>query len=61
MTSLICGIQKVIQVNLFTIQKQIHRLQKQTYGYQSEKNGRRLLSACALGHPAEMLRAAVSL
>ena len=28
---------KMIQMNLFTEQKQTHRLRKQTYGYQSEK------------------------
>ena len=27
---------KMIQMNLFTKQKQTHRLRKQTYGYQSE-------------------------
>ena len=39
MISLICGIQKVIQMNLFTKQKQTHRYRKQTYGYQREKRG----------------------
>ena len=29
----------MIQVNLFTKQKQIHRLRKQTYGYQRGKVG----------------------
>ena len=37
MISLICGIFKMIQMNLFTKQKQTHRLRKQTYGYQREK------------------------
>ena len=40
MVSLICGIlKKMIQMNLFTNQKQIHRLRKQTYGYQRGKAG----------------------
>ena len=35
MISLICGIsKKMIQMNLFTKQKQSHRLQNQIYGYQ---------------------------
>ena len=35
MISLACGILKEkVQMNLFTKQKQTHRLQKQTYGYQ---------------------------
>ena len=38
MLSLICGIKKMIQVNLFTKQKQTHRHRKQTYGYQRGKN-----------------------
>ena len=33
MILLICGIQKMIQMNLFTKQKPTHRLRKQTYGY----------------------------
>ena len=34
MVSLICGIlKKMIQMNLFTKQKQTYRIQKQTYGY----------------------------
>ena len=37
MISLICRIQKMIQMNLFTKQKQTHGLQKQTYGYQKGK------------------------
>ena len=37
MISLICGIKKMIQMNLFIKQKQTHRLQKQTYGYQRGK------------------------
>ena len=40
MIPLICGNLKMIQVNLFTKQKQTHRLQKQTYGYQRGKVGR---------------------
>ena len=32
--SFICGIQKKIQMNLFTKQRQTHRLREQTYGYQ---------------------------
>ena len=40
MISLTCGIlKKMIQMNLFTNQKQIHRLRKQTYGYQRGKAG----------------------
>ena len=35
--SLICGISKMIQMNLFTIQKQTHRHRKQMYGYQRGK------------------------
>ena len=31
--------EKVIQMNLFTKQKQTHRLWKQTYGYQRENLG----------------------
>ena len=38
--SLICGIFKKIQLNLFTKQKQTCR--KQTYGYQRRKGGRRV-------------------
>ena len=34
MISLICGIYNMVQVNLFTKQKQTHRHRKQTYGYQ---------------------------
>ena len=37
MISLICGIlKKMIQMNLFTKQKQTHCLRKRTYGYQGE-------------------------
>ena len=32
----------MIQMNLFTKQKQSHRLQKQTYGYQSGNVGGRI-------------------
>ena len=32
---------KMIQMNLFPKQKETHRLQKQTYGYQRGKVGRR--------------------
>ena len=31
---------KKIQMNLFTKQKQTHRLRKQTYGYQKGKGGK---------------------
>ena len=37
MISLICGILRKIQMNLFVELKQIHRLGKQTYGYQREQ------------------------
>ena len=37
MISLICGIEKIIQMNLFTKQKQTHRHRKQIYGYQRGK------------------------
>ena len=37
MISLICGIWKMIQMNLFTKQKQTHRLRKQTYGTKGER------------------------
>ena len=36
MISLICESKNMIQMNLFTKQKQIHRLRKQTYNYQKE-------------------------
>ena len=36
-TSLICGILKMIQMNLFTKQKQTHRHRKQIYSYQRGK------------------------
>ena len=39
-TSLTCGILKIIPMNLYTQQKQIHRHRKQTYGYQSRKGGK---------------------
>ena len=39
MVSLICVVLKKIQTNLVTKQKQTHRLQKQTYGYQRGKEG----------------------
>ena len=40
MTSLICEIFfKMVQMNLFTKQKQSHRCRKQTYGYQWEIRG----------------------
>ena len=38
--SLICGIWKMIQLNLFT--KHTHRLRKQNYGYQTGKVGQRI-------------------
>ena len=40
MISLICRLQKMIQMNLFTKQKQTHRCRKQTYGYQRGKGGK---------------------
>ena len=39
--SLICGFEKMIQMNLFTKQKQTHRIRKQIYGYQRGKVGGR--------------------
>ena len=40
MISLICGTKKkMIQMNLFTQQKQAHRLREQTYGYQGKGGG----------------------
>ena len=36
--SLICG--KIIQMNLFTKQKQTHRHRRQTYGYQRGRGGK---------------------
>ena len=39
MISLMCGILKMIQMNLFTKQKKTHRHRKQTYGYQRGKGG----------------------
>ena len=39
MISLICGIWKITQVNLYTKQKQSHRHRKQTHGYQRGKGG----------------------
>ena len=42
MLSRICGIlKKMIQMSSFTKQKQIHRLTKQTYGYEKEIEERR--------------------
>ena len=35
--SLTCGIYKIIQMNVFTIQKQTHRHRKEMYGYQRGK------------------------
>ena len=35
--SLICGVLKIIQTNLFSKQKQTHRHRKQTYSYQRGK------------------------
>ena len=37
MISLIYGIKKMIQMNLFMKQKQIYRHKKQIYGYQGER------------------------
>ena len=36
----------IIQMNLFTKQKQTHRQRKQTYGYQKRKEGRDKLRIC---------------
>ena len=42
MISLVCGIRKkIMQMNLFTKQKQTCRLRKQIYGYQRGKVGRK--------------------
>ena len=37
--SLICGIWKMVQMNLFAKQKWSHRCREQTYGYQGGKRG----------------------
>ena len=42
MTSLICGMQKMIQRNLFTKLKQCHRYGKQSNGYQMGKGREKL-------------------
>lgn len=39
MISIVCGIQKITQMNLYTKQEQTHRDKKQTYGYQGGKGG----------------------
>jgi len=39
MISLVYGIRKIIQMNLYTKQKQIHKHRKQTYSYQIGKGG----------------------
>ena len=39
MISAVCGIKKIIQMILYTKQKQTHRSRKQTYDYQREKGG----------------------
>ena len=41
MISLVCGIERIIQMNLYTKQKQTHKHRKQTYSYQSGKGGER--------------------
>ena len=42
MITLICGIEKkMIQLNLFTKQKQTHRFRERTYGYQGGNVGGR--------------------
>ena len=41
MIPLICGIKKMIQMNLFIKQKQTHRLRERIYGYQGERVGGR--------------------
>ena len=38
---LLCGILKMIKMNLSTKEKQTHRLRKQIYGYQRGKVGER--------------------
>ena len=44
MTSLVCGIEKeIMQMNLLTKQKESHRLRKQTYGFQGEEWGERII------------------
>ena len=46
MISFVCGLyKKIIQMNLFTKQKQIHRHRKQTDGYQRRKGGKDKLGA----------------
>ena len=39
MISLTCGIQNIIQINLYTKQKQTHQPRKQTNDYQMGKGG----------------------
>ena len=39
MISCVCGIQKIIQMSLFTKEKYTHRHRKQTYGCQRRKKG----------------------
>ena len=36
---MVWNLKKMIQMNLFTKQKQTHRLRKETYGYQKGKGG----------------------
>ena len=40
MISIMWNLKKMIQMKLFTKQKQTHRHRKQTYGYQRGKRGR---------------------
>ena len=39
MMSLICGIRKIVKMNLFTKQKQTHRHRKEAYSYQRQNLG----------------------
>ena len=46
MISLKCEIEKIIQMNLHTKQKQTHRHRKQIYGYPAVGNGNPLQYSC---------------
>ena len=54
MMSLICGIRKIVKMNLFTKQKQTHRHRKQTYSYQRGRGGERTwefeINRCTLSY-----------
>ena len=39
MISLTCAYKKMVQMNLFTKQKQSHRCRKQNYGYEGRERG----------------------